>query len=48
VKKVRNIIWKFSHKYWETDKKHKNDETIMIINLMGKNPILELDVNIFW
>jgi hypothetical protein len=29
-------------------KKIENVQIIMIINLMGRNPMLELDVNIFW
>jgi hypothetical protein len=48
VKKLHNIICKLSDKRWEKDKKIENVEIIMIINLMGRNPILELDVNIFW
>jgi hypothetical protein len=47
VKELRNIICKLSNKCGEKDKKIENVEIIIIINLMGRNPILELDVNIF-
>jgi hypothetical protein len=48
VKELHNIICKLSNKCGEKDtKKFENVEIIMIINLMGRNPILELDVNIF-
>jgi hypothetical protein len=52
----KNMLWKncaiqFVNYQTNIEKKIKkieNVEIIMIINLMGRNPILELDVNIFW